>query len=119
VGPELNTHSDFQDIALRCSVLRRESTIYDSGELRSGELSMCHSLRNLEDHHFKYPQHRRPGDVHLHFFGTSRLSFGTRDWKFEEDDEIRVEAPGFSPPLVNRVALARPTIAEPIVVVPA
>jgi len=119
MGPTLNTHSDFQDISLRCSVVRRGNKIYDSGELKSGERWMCHSLRNLEDHHFKYPQHRRPGDVHLHFFGTSRLSFGTRQWKFEADDEIRIEAPGFSPTLVNRVALVRPTIAEPIVVAPA
>jgi hypothetical protein len=119
MGPTLNTHSDFQEIALRCSVFRRGNSIYDSGDLRSGARSMCHSLANLEDHHFKYPQHRRPGDVHLHFFGTSRLSFGTRDWKFEADDEIRIEAPGFSPPLVNRVALTRPSIDEPIVVAPA
>jgi hypothetical protein len=119
VGPVLNTHSDFQDIAFRCSVLRGGRAIYDSGELRSGEHAMCHSLRNLEDHHFKYPQHRRPGDVHLHFFGTSRLSFGAREWKFEADDEICIEAPGFSPPLVNRVAVDPPTIAEPIVVAPA
>ena len=26
---------------------------------------------NLEYHHFKYKQHRVPGDVHLHFFGTA------------------------------------------------
>ena len=36
---------------------------------------MCHSLANLEYHHFKYAAHRRPGDVHLHFFGTATLSF--------------------------------------------
>ena len=95
VGPTLNTSSDFQDITLRCSVRRSGRTIYDSGELKSGEQFMCHALGNLEDHHFKYPQHRRPGDVHLHFFGTSRLSFGTRDWKFAADDEIHIEAPGF------------------------
>jgi hypothetical protein len=119
VGPTLNASTDFQEITLRCSVRRGGRTIYDSGELKSGEQFMCHALGNLEDHHFKYPQHRRPGDVHLHFFGTSRLSFGTRDWKFAADDEIDVEAPGFSPTLVNRVALARPTLAEPIVVTPA
>jgi hypothetical protein len=119
VGPTLNTHSQFDDISLRCLVLRGGRALYDSGELKSGERFMCHSLRNLEDHHFKYPQHRRPGDVHLHFFGTSRLSFGTRDWRFEADDEIQIEAPGFSPTLVNRVAVTRPTIAEPIVVSPA
>jgi hypothetical protein len=118
-GPTLNTHSDFQKIALRCSVVRRGSTIYDSGALSSGEQGMCHSLRNLEDHHFKYPQHRRPGDVHLHFFGTSRLSFGTRDWQFRADDEIRIEAPGFSPTLVNPVSGGPSHDAEPLVVTPA
>jgi hypothetical protein len=119
IGPTLNTHTDFQDISLRCSVMRRSQTIYDSGPLSSGEKSMCHSLRNLEDHHFKYPQHRRPGDVHLHFFGTSRLSFGARDWRFEPDDEIRIEAPGFSPTLINRVAVELSHDVEPIVVLPA
>jgi hypothetical protein len=116
VGPTLNTHCDFQDIAMRCSVVRRGTTIYDSGPLCSGEKWMCHSLRNLEDHHFKYAQHRRPGDVHLHFFGTSRLSFGMRDWRFEADDEIRIEATGFSPTLVNRVASGSSKDVEPIVV---
>ncbi len=119
VGPTLNTACDFQDITLRCSVRRGGRTIYDSGDLKSGERFMCHALGNLEDHHFKYPQHRRPGDVHLHFFGTSRLSFGAREWKFAAEDEIRIDAPGFSPPLVNRVALIPPTLAEPIVVTPA
>jgi hypothetical protein len=118
VGPTLNTHSDFQEIALRCSVVRRGRTIYDSGALASGEKWMCHSLQNLEDHHFKYPQHRRPGDVHLHFFGTSRLSFGARTWQYEADDEIQIEAPGFSPTLINRVVGGPSRDADPIRVTP-
>ena len=32
-----------------------------SGELLSGEANMCHSIANLEQHHFKYPGFRRPG----------------------------------------------------------
>ena len=66
---------------------------------------MCHSLANCEDHHFKYAQHRIAGDVHLHFFGTSKLSHSTRDWKYAAGDEICVEAPGFSAGLVNGVAV--------------
>jgi hypothetical protein len=118
VGPTLNTHSDFQEIALRCSVVRRGRTIYDSGVLSSGEKWMCHSLRNLEDHHFKYPQHRRPGDVHLHFFGTSRLSFGARTWQYEAGDEIEIDAPGFSPALINRVVGGPSRDADPVRVTP-
>ena len=79
--------------------------IYDSGPLLSGQRHMCHSLANCEDHHFKYPQHRRPGDVHLHFFGTSKLSHGSRDWKYADGDEVEIEAPGFSGTLINTVVV--------------
>lgn len=104
VGPELNTECDFQEVPLRCTVTRGKQLLYDSGPLFSGEQHMCHSLANLEDHHFKYPQHRQPGDVHLHYFGTSKLSFGSRDWQYADGDIVKVEAPGFSAPLTNRVA---------------
>ena len=106
VGPELNTECDFQEIPLRCTVTRGKQLLYDSGPLFSGEKHMCHSLANLEDHHFKYPQHRLSGDVHLHFFGTSKLSFGTRTWQYADGDLVKVEAPGFSAPLTNRVVRA-------------
>ena len=36
---------------------------------------MSHSIANLEHHHFKNALFRRPGDVHVHFFGTATLSF--------------------------------------------
>lgn len=103
IGPELITDHDFSEVKLRCTVSRDGETIYDSGELLSGEQHMCHSLSNCEDHHFKYPQHRIPGDIHLHFFGTSKLSHSTREWKYTAGDQIRIEAPGFSAPLVNTV----------------
>lgn len=104
VGPELNTDWDFQEVPLRCTITRGKQTLYDSGPLFSGERHMSHSLANLEHHHFKYPQHRQPGDVHLHFFGTSKLSFSTRDWKFADGDVVKIEAPGWSAPLTNRVS---------------
>src|SRR3546814_19715917 len=44
----------------------------------SGEANMSHSIANLEHHHFKYGLFRRPGDVHVHFFGTATLSFSER-----------------------------------------
>src|SRR3712207_8445305 len=40
----------------------------------TGESNMSHSIANLEYHHFKYEMFRRPGDVHIHFFGTATLS---------------------------------------------
>jgi len=105
VGPELMTDFDFQELTLRCRVIRDGKIIYDSGELLTGELHMCHSLANCEDHHFKYPQHRIAGDIHLHFFGTSQLSFGHRDWKYRDGDEIQI-IPGTGATLINTVHVA-------------
>ena len=119
VGPELVTDCAFEEIHLRCTVRRAQEIVYDSGPLVSGEQHMCHSLANCEDHHFKYPQHRQPGDVHLHFFGTSRLSHSSRDWKFADGDLITIESPEFGAPLVNRVVAGDDSLAKPVVVRPA
>jgi hypothetical protein len=89
-------------LKLSCQVIRHGQTIYESGELLTGEQHMCHSLSNCEDHHFKYPQHRVVGDVHLHFFGTSKLSFSERDWKYEDGDEIHI-VPESGAALINTV----------------
>ena len=103
IGPELVTDISFSSLDLRCTVRRGAQTIYDSGPLLSGEQNMCHSLANCEDHHFKFPQHRRPGDVHVHFFGTSKLSFSERDWKYQDGDVVTVVGDQFGAPLVNPI----------------
>lgn len=71
----------------------------------SGEANMCHSLANLEWHQFKYPQFRRPGDVHVHFFGTATLSFSD-GFCTEPGDEFEIEASPFMLPLRNRLVRA-------------
>jgi len=103
IGPELVTDLTFDDIRGRCRVLRSGGVIYDSGELYTGERNMSHSLVNIEDHHFKYPQHRRPGDIHVHFFGTSKLSFQQRKWTYQNGDVIEVSFTGLGAPLCNPV----------------
>ena len=100
VGPELITDSEFKDIRGRCRIVRETEEIYDSGELLTGEDHMSHSLANLEDHHFKYPHFRIPGDVHLHFFGTMKLSFPNRP-TFQTGDRIEIRFDGMGAPLVN------------------
>ncbi len=119
VGPELVLDSDFQEVTLECLVERDGEAIYESGELKSGEQFMCHSLANCEDHHFKYPLHRQPGDVHFHFFGTSKLSYSSRQWKYQPGDTITISAEAFSRPLVNTVTAGDPREADPIEVIPA
>lgn len=119
MGPSLQVTDQFDEVPLQCIVTRSGQVLYDSGTLYSGERHMCHSLRNLEDHHFKYSQHRQPGDLHLHFFGTSKLSFGSRNWKYQPGDEIRIAAPGFSESLVNTVSAGPEEEGRPLQVEPA
>ncbi len=70
----------------------------------SGEANMSHYVNNLERHHFKYALFRRPGDVHVHFFGTATLSFADGvQVKPGEIFEIEVEA--FGKPLRNALAV--------------
>ena len=78
----------------------------------SGEANMSHSLANLEAHHFKYTQFRRPGDIHVHFFGTATLSFAD-NVATEAGDVFEIAAAPFTLPLRNPLARAA---AHPVAV---
>jgi hypothetical protein len=84
-------------------IRRGEQVIWEKPFL-SGEANMSHSIANLEYHHFKYPLFRRPGDVHVHFFGTATLSFsdGVRT---QPGDVFEIEAMPFALPLRNPLAV--------------
>jgi hypothetical protein len=94
------------DIRGRSCILRNGKVLWEKSFL-TGEANMSHSIANLEHHHFKYALFRRPGDVHVHFFGTATLSFAD-GVKTESGDEFEIEAPPFRLPLRNRLA-TRPT----------
>ena len=100
VGPELITDKEFDDIQGSCRITRGEELLYHSGKLLTGERHMSHSLANLEDHHFKYSPFRRPGDVHIHFFGTMKLAFPNRP-TFQTGDRIEICFNDMGAPLVN------------------
>src|SRR5207302_4936425 len=85
------------------SRIRRGGTVLWEKPFLSGEANMCHSLANLEWHQFKHAQFRRPGDVHVHFFGTATLSFSD-GFRTDPGDEFEIEASPFSLPLRNRLA---------------
>ncbi|WP_175650275.1 AraD1 family protein [Pseudomonas sp. Marseille-P9899] len=91
------------------SRIRRGDTVLWEKPFLSGEDNMCHSLENLEYHHFKYRQFLRPGDVHIHFFGTATLSFADQI-KTVEGDVFEISLAEFGAPLRNGVAHA----AEPL-----
>jgi hypothetical protein len=91
-------------------IVRGGETIWEKPFL-SGEANMSHSLSNLEHHHFKYDLFRRPGDVHVHFFGTATLSFSD-DVRTREGDVFEISAPPFSLPLANPLARAEARAVE-------
>ena len=78
----------------------------------SGEQNMSHTIANLEYHHFKYGLFCRPGDVHIHFFGTATLSFAD-GISVQPGETFEIEAQAFGPALRNRLAVA-PTVFEKV-----
>jgi hypothetical protein len=84
------------------SRIRRGGEIIWEKPFLTGEANMCHSIENLERHHFKYDLFRRPGDAHAHFLGTSTLSFAD-NIRTQSGDVFEIEAPPFTLPLRNRL----------------
>jgi len=75
IGPEIVLDETFANLTGTVRVQRGDTTVW-SHAINTGEANMVHSLTNLEYHHFKYPLHRRAGDLHVHFFGADAFSFG-------------------------------------------
>lgn len=71
----------------------------------SGEKNMSHSIANLEHHHFKYPDHRHPGNIHIHFFGADAFSFGS-GVMLRDGDVMEVSWPKLGRPLRNSIRLS-------------
>jgi hypothetical protein len=103
-GPELFVGALPPEIEGAVSI-RRDGQVIWSSEFLSGEEAMCHSIANLEHHHFKYAGFRRPGDVHVYFFGASILSFSA-GIRALAGDVVEISAPGFGRALRNPVAAA-------------
>jgi hypothetical protein len=100
IGPELTIGDiEFEDVPGRVTIFRKDEPFW-TREIRTGQKNMCHSLANLEHHHFKYEAHRRPGDVHIHFFGADAFSFGD-GVVLESGDIMEICFPQFGKPLRN------------------
>jgi hypothetical protein len=100
-GPELLVGDLPGNVRGRVAVVRNGEAVWERDFL-SGEENMTHTIANLEAHHFKYPSFRRPGDVHVHFFGTGTFSF--KDGiEVRDGDVLRIESGVFGRPLENPV----------------
>lgn len=101
LGPELVVDSVFESVPVEVKIERAGGVLW-SKAFRTGVAEMCHSLENIEHHHFKFEAHRRPGDVHVHFFGTDCLSFAD-GIQLGDGDVTQVAFEGFGRPLRNSV----------------
>jgi len=102
-GPELFIGDLPSNLVGNVRILRDGQTLWEKS-FPTGEDNMCHSLANLEYHHFKYDQFLRPGDVHVQFMGTSVASFGD-GIKTQVGDVFEISIPEFGRPLSNAISL--------------
>jgi hypothetical protein len=118
LGPEIVIDPDFDHVAGRVAIERKGTTIW-AKEIATGQTEMCHSLANIEHHHFKFDAHRRPGDVHVHYFGAHSLSFGD-GIALQDGDVMMIQFDGFGRALRNPLQkvmaepINAPTIVEPL-----
>ena len=114
LGPELAIDVPFEAVPGRVAIEREGRRIIWEHEIATGEREMCHSVANIEHHHFKFEAHRRPGDVHVHYYGAHSLSFADQVL-LEEGDVMTIQFGGFGRALRNPVRVAAP-MREPLLV---
>jgi hypothetical protein len=113
LGPELVIDPDFGSVPGRAAIERAGHVLWER-EIATGEREMCHSVANIEHHHFKFEAHRRPGDVHVHYYGAHSLSFAD-EVLLAEGDVMAIQFGGFGRALRNPVRIET-SMHEPVVV---
>jgi len=93
-------------------ILRGGAEIW-SKPVKTGEAVMCHSLENIEHHHFKFDAHRQPGTIHIHFYGAHSLSFGD-GIELAQSDWVTVSFEGLGRPLRNPIVRESSANLSPI-----
>jgi hypothetical protein len=104
-GPELLIGDAPENLKGKSKIYRDDKVIWEK-EFLTGESNMSHSIANLEHHHFKYQQFCQPGQMHVHFFGTSTLSFGD-GIKTEDNDVFEISIPEFGQALKNKIKIVK------------
>lgn len=103
IGPEILLGDLPNNLAGKSRILRDGKTLWEKDFL-TGEENMVHSIANLEHHHFKYKQFCRPGDLHIHFFGTATLSFAD-GIRTQDKDVFEIEIAEFGASLTNTLVM--------------
>ncbi|TPM40788.1 AraD1 family protein [Mesorhizobium sp. B2-3-4] len=101
IGPELLIGDLPNEVRGHSRILRDGAVVWEQ-EFLSGEAHMSHSIANLEHFHFRYPMHRRAGDLHAYFFGAAVMSYAS-GVQTAAGDEYEIQARAFGKPLRNRM----------------
>lgn len=116
IGPELIVGAKFGAVAGEVCIERNGNPIWRKA-IETGEDNMSHSLANLEHHHFKFEDHRSPGQVHVHFYGAHSLSFG-EGIKLADGDWMVVRYEGYGRALRNPLRVEDKNLNRPVSVKP-
>jgi hypothetical protein len=103
IGPELIINPDLKNIEGKVRIFRNNKILWER-KIFSGEDNMSHSIGNLEYHHFKYKNHRLPGQVHIHFFGADAFSFG-EGIILKDGDKVEIHWENMGRPLINTIKM--------------
>jgi hypothetical protein len=101
IGPALRVGALPAHVEGMSRILRDGKTLWEKPFV-SAEANMSHTLENLEYHHFKYDVFRKPGDIHIHFFGTATLSVAD-NIATRPGDIFEIQSDTFGPALRNRL----------------
>ena len=116
LGPELVLDPSFGSVRGTVTIERAGKNFW-SQPILTGETEMCHSLANIEHHHFKFETHRRPGDLHVHYYGACSLSFGA-GIALADGDVMAVSFENFGRPLRNPLRVVdgpnSPVVVQPL-----
>jgi hypothetical protein len=105
LGPELAIDPKFDSVPGEVTIERDGQSLWKKS-IATGEKEMCHNLANIEHHHFKFGSHRRPGDVHVHYYGACALSFGD-GIELADGDVMQISFERFGRPLRNPLRVVK------------
>ncbi|TSD63846.1 FAH family protein [Inquilinus sp. KBS0705] len=103
-GPEILLTDLPSNIMGQSKIIRNNEIVWEKA-FSTGEDNMSHNLLNIQHHHFKYNLFRQPGDLHIHFLGTSVLSY-TDNFKTKVNDIFHIESAVMGKPLINRLVVS-------------
>lgn len=115
IGPELIVNPSFDDVSGSVRIVRGGEVLWQK-QIATGEQNMCHSLANLEHHHFKFAGHRQPGTLHIHFMGADCLSYG-EGVRLQSGDVTEIQFENFGRALRNVITKEEP-LTSPVRVQP-